>query len=249
MTGWDALQAELDRWAEDGLKADLWWRDDDATDLSSNLVRLLRVAEVSAVPLTLAVVPKQNRLTQKDLNTLIVPVQPGYAHSNFAMPTAKKCELGPERRADHVIGELMAGRDALERAFGNVFSPVLVPPWNRLADHLRVMLPDLGYLGLSRFGPRDMPALGPMRVVNTHVDVIDWKGSRGFVGTNAALAQMTAHLQARRQRQVDPDEPTGLLTHHLLHDDDCWIFLARLFDETSRHAAVRWRDATSLFCH
>jgi len=247
MTGWAALHAELDRWSAEGRDADLWWRDDDAASAAPSLKQLLALAEVSAVPLTLAVIPEQNRLTGKDLNPLITPVQHGYAHRNHAAPTAKKCELGPERRADHVIGELMTGRDTLEKAFGDAFCPVLVPPWNRLADHLRILLPELGYAGLSRFGPRDMSALGAMRVVNTHVDIIDWKGARGFVGTEVALDRLIEHLEARRESLVDPNEPTGLLTHHLVHDPACWSFLADLFRETGAHAAVRWRDAASMF--
>lgn len=30
-TGWSALAAELEAWGAAGMKARLWWRDDDAT--------------------------------------------------------------------------------------------------------------------------------------------------------------------------------------------------------------------------
>jgi len=246
MTVWRALQDELDAWQAGGRSPVLWWRDDDAATPSGALDQLIAVSEDHKVPLALAVVPEQNVLTPGHLGTLTTPLQHGYAHRNHAGPGAKKCELGPERRADHVIGELMAGRDALDRAFGARLLPVLVPPWNRLAGHLRVMLPELGYCGLSQFGPRSHPAIGAMRCVNTHVDIIDWKGTRGFVGETAAVQQMVDHLRQRREGQADPEEATGVLTHHLVHDPACWAFLETLF-EFMAGADIRWKDAPALF--
>ncbi len=46
---------------------------------------------------------------------------------------------------------------------------------------------------------------------------------------------------------VDPDEPTGLLTHHLEHDEPCWAFIDRLLEETRGHPAVRWLSAEEIF--
>jgi hypothetical protein len=83
--------------------------------------------------------------------------------------------------------------------------------------------------------------------VNTHVDVIDWRGTRGFIGEQQALGAATAHLQARREGRADANEATGWLTHHLAHDDACWAFLERLFDRTRREPAVAWQRADILF--
>ena len=247
MTDWDAMRRELAAWAADGRTATLWWRDDDAVEPTAALDRMAALAHAAAVPLTLAVIPERNRLTAGDLGPRLTPVQHGYAHRNHAGPAAKKCELGAERRADHVIGELMTGRDVLEKAFGARFRPVLVPPWNRLAPHLRILLPELGYAGLSQFGTRDHPAIGSMRIVNTHVDIVDWKGSRGFVGDEAALAQLAGHLKARRTGTADAGEATGLLTHHLVHDEACWAFVEKLFGVMSESTNAVWLDADGLF--
>ena len=247
MTGWSDLRRELDLWAARGETPTLWWRDDDAAEPSADLDRAMALAQAAAVPLALAVIPAENRLTAADLAGAVAPVQHGYAHRNHAGPGAKKCELGAERRADHVIAELMTGRDVLEKAFGSAFRPVLVPPWNRLGAHLPPLLPELGYAGLSRFGARDRPAIGAMRIVNTHVDIIDWKGARGFVGVEAALGQAIGHLQARRGGTADPAEATGLLTHHRVHDPGCWDFLEELFAVTAGNGAAEWCSAASLF--
>ncbi len=247
MTCWSDLRRELDLWARQGETPTLWWRDDDAVEPSAALDRALALAGAFAAPLALAVIPAQNRLTEADLAGPVTPVQHGYAHRNHAGPDARKCELGPERRADHVIAELMTGRDALEKAFGGMFRPVLVPPWNRLGAHLPPMLPELGYAGLSRFGARDRPAIGAMRMVNAHVDIVDWKGGRGFIGAEPALAQVIGHLRSRREGAADPAEATGLLTHHRVHDAACWTFLEKLFAVTAEKGIAEWRSVASLF--
>jgi hypothetical protein len=83
--------------------------------------------------------------------------------------------------------------------------------------------------------------------VNTHVDVIDWKGGRGFAGSDAILAQAVRHLQARRLGHADATEATGLLTHHAIHDSATWAFLERLFDVTAEQGGVVWQPAEALF--
>jgi hypothetical protein len=81
---------------------------------------------------------------------------------------------------------------------------------------------------------------------NTHVDIIDWRGTRGFCGEEAALAAAARHLAARRTGAADSSEPTGWLTHHEMHDGAAWNFLSYLFDRTRRLGA-RWVDAASIF--
>jgi hypothetical protein len=83
--------------------------------------------------------------------------------------------------------------------------------------------------------------------INTHVDIIDWKGSRGFVGPEQALLQAVRHLAARREGRADATEPTGWLTHHLCHDEPAWSFLAELFEQFGPRQGVIWKSARELF--
>jgi hypothetical protein len=110
--------------------------------------------------------------------------------------------------------------------------PVLAPPWNRLRASLAARLPEAGLRGLSAYGPRPEapPAPGVVQV-NTHVDIVAWQDSRRFVGEAEALAL------ARRQLALGSGEPTGILTHHAVHEPAAWDFLARLFDATRRQGA------------
>ena len=70
---------------------------------------------------------------------------------------------------------------------------------------------------------------------------------RGFVGEDAALALIAGHLAARREGRADPDEPTGILTHHLVHDEASWNFLTELVYRLGRQAGVRWLAGTAIF--
>ena len=125
---------------------------------------------------------------------------------------------------------------------------VLAPPWNRIPAHLVAQIATCGFSGLSRYGARRSALAAPgIAEINTHVDIIDWKGGRRFVGGEQALLQAIRHLAARREASVDPDEPTGWLTHHACHDERAWAFLAELFERLGPRQGVRWIGARDLF--
>ena len=246
MSAWRELDDELARWADLGRIATIWWRDDDAIDATPELDRLLAMRARHDVGLGLAVIPERAtealaaRLVEDGATEVL---QHGYAHQNHAGTGEKKIELGPHRPAMMVLGELGTGWLAMERLFGARALPVMVPPWNRIAPALVPTLPEIGLRGLSTFGPRKRvePARG-LRQVNTHVDPIDWHGGRGFVGEQAAITSLTRSLAIRRQAGVESgmrDEPTGLLTHHLVQDEAVWGFVDRLFARLRAHSGVR----------
>jgi hypothetical protein len=87
--------------------------------------------------------------------------------------------------------------------------------------------------------------------VNTHVDLVDWRGSRGFVGEERALAGLTDGLRQRRLEKSDPRggtaEPIGLLSHHLVMDEPGWGFLARLFDRLKSAGLLTILPADQVF--
>jgi peptidoglycan/xylan/chitin deacetylase (PgdA/CDA1 family) len=243
---WRALERELALWAAADRVATLWWRDDDAVAPSAALDRLLALAAGRA-PVALAVVPEPTGepLARRLATAPLVRVlQHGWAHRNHRPPGERSAELGADRPLTAVTAELARGRDRLATWFGARFLPVLVPPWNRIDPTVVAALPALGLRGLSCFGPR--PA-GQRSTVNTHVDPIAWRAGRGFVGEDKALGELVRHLADRRADTVDADEPTGLLTHHLVHDAALWRFLDRLLACTASHPAVRWLDARAVF--
>lgn len=258
MSAWRELERELDAWHAARRVATMWWRDDDAAAPAPALDRLLSISAQGAgraVPIALAVIPMpaEPGLADQLARTPMVSVlQHGYAHLNHSGAGSKKAELGCHRPLALTTAELLAGRRRLQALFGRhaerVFLPVLVPPWNRIADAVAHALPDLGFFGISMYQAR--PALEPypgLRMVNTHVDIVDWRNGKAFLGAEPALGLLVEHLAARRRGTVDGDEPTGLLTHHLVHAADAWDFVAELLQRTAARAAARWLDVRHAF--
>jgi hypothetical protein len=243
---WRELEEELARWRADGRVADFWWRDDDATVPSPALEQLLKLSKRSAVPLALAVVPLDAapELFQGLEASVLMH---GTDHRNRAAPGEKKTEFAAAEPEAEAIARLAAARERLARQAGASFLPVLAPPWNRFKRALAARLPAAGLHGLSAYGPRTAAEAAPgIRQVNTHIDIIDWRGTRGFAGEDAALRAAVKHLAARRSGAADGAEPTGWLTHHALHDGAVQAFLERLFERT-RSLGARWLDAVALF--
>ena len=235
---WQALDEALSRARDVGRLPTLWWRDDDATEPTPPLARLIELSRSAAVPLALAVVPL-GAVPALFEGLPARVLMHGTDHRNRAAPGEKKTEFSAAEPAEHALRRLVAGRERLAALAGDGFLPVLAPPWNRFPRALAPRLPEAGLLGLSGFGPRAESAPG-VAEINTHVDIIDWRGTRGFVGDEAAIGALLKHL-ARKS-----DEPTGVLTHHARHDEAAWAFLMRLFERTRRGGA-RWPDARTLF--
>jgi hypothetical protein len=250
---WESLARECDAWAASGRRIELWWRDDDAVAETDALRRLLEIAR--AVPLALAVIPAE--LTPslpaflKGRGSVCV-LQHGFDHKNRAPAGAKKSEFPATRSWPEVARDLGEGRDRLAAAFGTQFVPVLTPPWNRIDPAHASRLGLLRYRGLTTYlargagGNAARPGPGVTQV-NAHVDVIDWHGTRGFLGLAATLDLLTQHLRAKRLGEADPLEPTGLLTHHLVHDTEAWEFLGALQDWCAKRPNIQWRRAADLF--
>lgn len=247
--GWNEFASEIGRWRDAGRPIEFWWRDDDATHPTSALERLLRLATHFNVPLALAVVPAQAdpalfALLPAEADVL----QHGADHSNRATLGDKKTEYPANEAMATALARLADGRQRLSEFAGARSLGVLAPPWNRIAAPLLPRLASCGFRGLSRYGPRSSAQAAPgLLQVNTHVDIIDWKGSRGFAGVEQGLSQATRHLVARRQGVANASEPTGWLTHHACHDEEAWTFLADLFDRLRSEPGVRWRSARELF--
>ncbi|MGH6931822.1 MAG: polysaccharide deacetylase family protein [Dongiaceae bacterium] len=254
MSSWEALDRELDGWAAAGRVATFWWRDDDAVAPTGQLNRLLATLDHAAnqgAPICLAVIPAQVRpeLASALMGRETVRVlQHGYAHLNHAPAGQKKAELGTDRPAGDVLTELRIGREHLAGMFGPAALPVLVPPWNRIAPAIAAALPAIGLRYLSTYGPRPPARQGAeIRRLNTHIDIMDWHAGRRFVGEAMALQLAVGHLAVRRRGDNDPDEPTGLLTHHLVHDEAAWRFVGAFLNRTLVHRAARWLNGAEIF--
>ena len=246
---WRALGDELGRWRDAGRAAEFWWRDDDAARPDPALARLLALAQRTATPLALAVIPMQAAAEAFEaIGAGVSIIQHGTDHRNRAGAGEKKTEF-PAAEAPLAARARLAGARAQLADWARArFVPVLAPPWNRLPQTVVAELVPAGFHGLSRFGARAaaQPAAG-LREANTHVDLIDWRAGRGFVGEDAALRAALRHLAAKRAGEVDAGEPTGWLSHHAVHDEAAWFFLERLFETLRATPDLRLLGAQEIF--
>lgn len=232
----DILRKALDDFDAQHRKVRLWLRDDDAVLPSLALDHLLALTQDHHVPVTLAVIPEKtgqplvDRLALAPLASVAVH---GWSHHNYAPAGEKKQELGTHRPQSIVLEELKAGFDKLDTLYPERFIPMLVPPWNRLAPSLRAPLPSLGFSRLSVFGREDQGS--PISLVNTHVDIMDWRGTGGGRAPDALFAELADWIG-----RSDAPPLVGILTHHLVHDDVAWDFLQTLLAITSAHPACEW---------
>jgi hypothetical protein len=237
---WPDLVVELDQWGEAGRTASLWWRDDDAVAPTSQLDRLLDLS--GGAPLALAVIPADvvgELAAALDFSPQVAVLHHGWCHANRAL-AGKKSEYPAERHPVEIADELDEGRKRLVSLFGRRALPVFVPPWNRFADRFVPLLTEAGLIALSQMAPRKNVPSARIRIVDVHVDVVDWRGDRGFVGTGAALGRLLAELRARRNGGADPESAIGVLTHHLIIDRATEAFMAQLGEMIARHPAARW---------
>lgn len=238
----EKLVAALDECGRRGMTADLWLRDDDAVEPTPALDTLLDLCRSFAVPITLAVIPEMttNRLAQYlDASDIAHVAVHGWSHTNYAGNGEKKQELGAHRELFLVLDELQSGLDKLHDLHGSRLVPMLVPPWNRVDASIVKELAGIGYRALSVFGP-EKNTLPPR--LNTHVDVIDWHGSRGGRDDDILFAETATRIL----KTAEDGGTTGILTHHLVHDDNVWRFLRRLFEATANHPAGRWRSSANI---
>ncbi len=248
MSDWDDLGGALDQAAAAGRQAAFWWRDDDAGRDGPRLRRLLATA--GATPLALAVVPASLEPSLADALADApgaVVWQHGYSHRSHAPAGEKKAELGGHRPLESMLAELRAGRDILRAGPADRVRPVLVPPWNRIDPALVARLPEAGFTGLSCFGSRDFGQARGLRQAHCHLDLIDWRGDRGFIGEAAALAGLVRRLRETPPRLPDAKIPLGIMSHHRDQDEAGWSFLAKLVRFVHEHPKAGWFHPDEIF--
>lgn len=195
----------------------LWWRDDDAVAVTPELDGLLRLSEEVRVPVCLAVIPA---LAEPSLPEVLGPeacvMVHGWRHADTSQEGQKKSEfVSPRREVRRETAQALA---RMQGVFGARLAPVFVPPWNRISDDIAAGLAKQGYAALSTYGPRATQRDIGIQRLNTHIDPIDWRGARGLADPAALIDRAAAQMRDH------PDEPLGLLTHHLVHTPEVTAF-------------------------
>lgn len=229
---WSLVLAEQALWRAEGLVLPIWWRDDDAVQPTAALDTLIGLSNAVGLPVHLAVIPKfaTTELAAQVANAgCLIPVVHGWAHLNHEPAGSKKAEFGTTHAPEDALRDAHQGVSRLTDLFGAGLRRMFVPPWNRIAPEVVAGLAPLGFDTVSTYGPRgaQMPEPG-LTQINTHLDPIDWKGSRGLLDPAGLVLRLAGLMADRRQGLADNDEPLGLLTHHLVHDAEVWGFTGQV---------------------
>lgn len=263
---WAGVNRELERWRARGLTARLWVRDDDAVEPTAQLERLESIARGAGMVVGLAVIPGNmmpSLLPYLDARQdVFFPMCHGWRHVNHGAAD-RPSEFGSGR----VIAAAEQDAAAAWRSFTGHFGAagaVFVPPFGDVDPRVVAALPRLGFKGYSNqpdslerimqrlAGKCDwlpgvrLPRNAVVPRVDVHVDLIDWSGPR-VAGEGRLSRALIAALRLRRKGFVSADEPIGLLTHHLVHDEGIWTGFEQLVSQLAEHPCVRFADVRPLF--
>ena len=245
------LLRELREWKIIGKVARFWWRDDDASKDTTELRRLLVLAENVETAVGLAVIPQQ---ADQTLAKLISEApccvwQHGWRHLwqyDGVAGGYSQGEFGTGRTLELMMVDAQRGQEALDHIFGEAgWQRVFVPPFHALSPEFKSLLPSLGYCGLSAGLPLT-PLIDTIAEVNAETDLMHWP-TRRFAGSQTIVTSLVEQLQTRRQGLVSPHVPIGILSHHLAHDEDAWQFLTDLLSLLKSHSATELVPANVLF--
>lgn len=234
---WRGLARELDRWEAQGRACRFWWRDDDASEVSPRLERLVALSRSAAAPLLLSVIPSPHAATifPAIADAPIGVAQHGVDHHN-RLRLGGHAQFRPSEPTSQVIGELL--RAAVDLRGHPQTLPIYVAPWNRLSANLLEALPAAGFEMVSAFG-------GPVRAypgltrVDAHVDLFRWAPAPAFRGPVLCLSALRLALRRRRLARTW-SEPVGILTHHLRLEAEAWDFLETLLPRLSAAPGAAW---------
>jgi hypothetical protein len=137
----------------------------------------------------------------------------------------------------------------VQRRMDQLFGPqgwqrIFVPPFHEIAMPFKALLSVLGYLGVSA-GVPPTPRIEGVPELNAF-DFMDWKAKK-LLPESEIYALILEELKSRRAGSIPAARPIGLLTHHLVMDEQDWSVLSDLFSLLQSHEASHVCSAFEVF--
>lgn len=223
----------------------VFFRNDDVDEDEARLRMLLDLFEESATPVNLEIIP--GRLTESCIRLLRrrTHAQPalfelnqhGWQHVNHESQ-GRKCEFGVSRSFEEQLADILRGKEVLEQAFGEAFSPVFTPPWNRCTDVTHRALDQLGFQILSKLNS-EPPVTGHcFREISVTLDLFRWKGGATMKAPQEFVAELNSQLLAL--------DTVGVMLHHKVMDDTAFELVRLVVSELRRSEAIQVHSFQSL---
>ncbi len=97
------------------------------------------------------------------------------------------------------------------------------PPWNRLSREVAARLHEVGFTALSTNSWHEDGSSLPQ--LNTQIDIVDWANGKRGRSLEWTMGELLRRLEQARGRG---GAPLGILSHHLVHDEQAWATLEGL---------------------
>ena len=217
--------AAIDR--NSAVHGDVVVRIDDVRCLSERLENVWRVLESHGVPVHLETIPFE--LDPRDVEKLVQRArrskspaffhQHGYRHVNHGTDK-RRFEFSDDRSPSEQREDIVAGRQILQRAFGELFEPIFTPPWDRLGTTTLGILAEEQFVGVSVIDTSSAPEHAALPRVSMTTDPVKWRPEPVHRPWNQTRREV-AHALAQRGY-------AGIELHHDVMDEDAVAGLDQL---------------------
>jgi hypothetical protein len=221
---------------------DIFFRDDDVDEDEDSLRLLLDLFLALRTPVNLEVIPGSLteaaiRMLRRYPPSLVELNQHGWRHVNHERE-GRKCEFGASRSYEQQLEDIANGRRRMDEAFGDGWSPVFTPPWNRCAEVTFRALDQLGYAALSKSND-EHPATGyKFREISITFDLYRWKGEPAMKSPESIIEELAT--------QINELDTIGIMLHHKVMDSTAFSLVKRLIETFRIYPGVRFHTFQSL---
>jgi hypothetical protein len=226
----DQLRKALGELQASGRQVKLFFRDDDVDQDEESLRRLFELFILEQVPVNLAVIPgllteDAIQLLRQYHSPLFELNQHGWRHVNHERE-GKKCEFGPSRSFEQQLEDIAIGQRRMKEAFGDGWSRVFTPPWNRCTEDTFRALDYLGFEAISKARGKQPLTGYKFREISITLDLYRWQGRPTMKSPEKFISELVAQM-----KELDT---IGIMLHHKVMDVKVFSLLERLI-ETMRN--------------
>ncbi|MGE0885457.1 MAG: hypothetical protein AB7P14_18065 [Blastocatellales bacterium] len=238
----DPLTGALEKLEAEGRALNIFFRDDDVDEDEATLRQLLDVFNRLQTPLNLEVIPgllteEAVALLRQCPPALFELNQHGWQHANHERE-GRKCEFGASRGFEQQLADIAAGQRRMNEAFGDGWSAVFTPPWNRCTEATYRGLDQLGFVALSKDrGKQPVTGCG-FREISITLDLYRWNGGPAMKSPENILDELVL--------QMDELDTIGILLHHKVMNSTAFLFLQQLIESLRNCFNIRFRTFQGL---